>query len=286
MYFKSSKLILVFFLLGIWLVTSLEANALFSKNLPKTKKTVLAKNSTTNSNTKKDDKNTAPEKKEEDLSSQEEKEEKINPSEVYKLIAIYRVNNTPRALIKNAIYPEEGTREYKTGEYLDNAQSLLISRISFNPTARVELTDTEGFSYLLKPENYDEKTPPSKTTKTFKSTYSFKAKKPTPASNAGQAVQNKREPGQASQAVESAIKKEEIPPSLPQASTTDQTTTQGPQQNQPPALAPQAIKPASEPAPSSTTPPTPQDTSSSSKGTSPSTDSGLGRDRPKNPFGE
>lgn len=73
----------------------------------------------------------------------------------YELIAIYLVGNEPRALIKNLEIPEEGVIEYKVGDFLSSKQIFSISKILFNPTARVEFIDKKGLSYLVKPRNID-----------------------------------------------------------------------------------------------------------------------------------
>ena len=87
----------------------------------------------------------------------EVKDEKDDPTENYKLIAIYRIANQPRALIKNLDIPEETAKEFQIGDFLDESQTISVSKISFNPTARVEIVDQDGLNYLIKPSNVDSK---------------------------------------------------------------------------------------------------------------------------------
>ena len=90
------------------------------------------------------------EQKEDALS--EEKEEKIDPVRNYKLVGVYFVNKEPRIIIKNSSNPELGTVELKEGEYLDENESIVVSKIYFSPTVKVELTDGDGYSYVMKPQ--------------------------------------------------------------------------------------------------------------------------------------
>ncbi|MBI3590168.1 MAG: hypothetical protein HY094_02180 [Candidatus Melainabacteria bacterium] len=99
--------------------------------------------------------------------SQEDKEKVIDPSENYKLIAIYLIANKPRALIKNLAIPDEAPKEYQVGDFLDEFQTISVSKISFNPTARIELVDQNGLSYLIKPHSIDVKSLPSSPKTTF-----------------------------------------------------------------------------------------------------------------------
>ena len=102
---------------------------------------------------------------------EENKEEKINPYQTYKIIAIYIIGNQPRALIKNLSTPEELPLEFQAGDYLDEMQLFSVAKISFNPTARVEIVDRTGLSYVMKPRNSDDKSAPggSKTSTTSRS---------------------------------------------------------------------------------------------------------------------
>lgn len=101
----------------------------------------------------------------------ENKEEKVNPYQTYKIIAIYIIGNQPRALIKNLSAPEELPIEFQAGDYLDEMQLFSVAKISFNPTARVEIVDQNGLSYVMKPKNSDDKSAPggSKTSTTSRS---------------------------------------------------------------------------------------------------------------------
>src|SRR3989338_2122462 len=97
--------------------------------------------------------------------SPENKDKKQNSSEDeindliknYKLIAVYLIVNEPRALIKNVTNPDEAPREFRIGDFIDELQKLSVSRIAFNPTARIELIDQSGFSYLLRESMRDVK---------------------------------------------------------------------------------------------------------------------------------
>lgn len=75
----------------------------------------------------------------------------------YKLIGIYLIGSQPRALIKNLEETQDGTKEYQQGDFLDDALTFSVSKISFNPTARVELIDQDGINYLIKPYSLDVK---------------------------------------------------------------------------------------------------------------------------------
>ena len=95
--------------------------------------------------------------KAEDGEAKEDKNEKIDPLQTYKIIAIYIIGNQPRALIKNLSTPEELPVEFQVGDYLDEMQTLSVAKILFNPTARVEIVDQSGLSYVIKPRNSDDK---------------------------------------------------------------------------------------------------------------------------------
>lgn len=88
--------------------------------------------------------------------SAEEKKEEVNPTQVYKLIAVYLIGKQPRALMRNDLEPEDGPMEYRVGDYLDDGKTVSISRISLSPTTRVELIDKHGITYLMKPYTIDE----------------------------------------------------------------------------------------------------------------------------------
>lgn len=95
-----------------------------------------------------------------DADQAEKKEEEPSSDELlrkYKLVGIYLIGNEPRALIKNLENTDEGPKEYKQGDFIDEAQEFSLSKISFNPTSRVELIDQDGISYLIKPYSLDVK---------------------------------------------------------------------------------------------------------------------------------
>ncbi len=132
------------------------ANAFLGKYLPKTTDT-----STKGKDDKKNDKSDKePDKTDNknvtsssgDLSLDKKEEDDETPVLTYKLIAIYLIGKEPRALIKNLETPDELPKEYMVGEYVDELQKFSIAKISFNPTARVELIDRDGLSYLIKPQ--------------------------------------------------------------------------------------------------------------------------------------
>ena len=246
MYFKS-LLILVLLLAQLALILTVNAG-----NLPKTKD--LKKTTNTKSNKldteKKNDKKSAGTDLEKDKTNEDdvvetansEEKEEVDPSQIYKLVGIYLLNNQPKALIKNSSVPEEGTMEYQIGDYLDELQTLSISKISFNPTVRIELIDQNGLSYLIKPSGSDSKvsTPgkssygnkalpthfsvgssKSKSRKNSESTTSRSEKVETTAN------QDKKEEQVKAQA-ETVVKKEDsdaTAKATPQGSTTQQSST-------------------------------------------------------------
>ena len=108
-----------------------------SKFLPKTKDTAKDADDKSDSN---------------DINNEEEVS---NPEDNFKLIAIYLVENKPHALIKNLEKPEDPAKEFQVGDYVDELQTFLISKILFNPTTRIELIDLNGLSYVLKEKNTD-----------------------------------------------------------------------------------------------------------------------------------
>ncbi|MBI2995769.1 MAG: hypothetical protein HYY52_03580 [Candidatus Melainabacteria bacterium] len=89
--------------------------------------------------------------------AEEKEEEKSDPLLTYRLVGIYLIGKEPRALIKDLSNDQEGPKEFQIGDYLDELHTFSISKISFNPTARVELIDQNGLSYLVKPYNTDDK---------------------------------------------------------------------------------------------------------------------------------
>src|SRR3989338_6058601 len=93
---------------------------------------------------------------EKDSSDSSQEEEVDNPEDSFKLIAIYLVGNRPRALIKNLDKPEDPAKEFQIGDYVDESGNFAVSKILLNPTARVELTDPNGLSYIIKPRNTED----------------------------------------------------------------------------------------------------------------------------------
>ena len=156
------NLILFLFLVIVLKVTSLSvlAEKSFSKYLPKTKSTKTAEKATKETS---DDTQEPSDKNSTSSSSSgsvQDKSDDNNDDEValsYKLVAIYLIGSEPRALIKNLQTPDEQPKEYKTGEFIDELQKFSISKISFNPTARIELIDRDGLSYLIKPQIAEDK---------------------------------------------------------------------------------------------------------------------------------
>ena len=88
--------------------------------------------------------------------------EQFNVADNFKLIAVYLIAKQPRALIKNLSIPEEGAKEFQTGDFIDEYQTIQVSKISLNPTTRVELLDQNGFAYLIKTQSFDMKAAGSK----------------------------------------------------------------------------------------------------------------------------
>ncbi len=88
--------------------------------------------------------------------------ELVNIADNFKLIAVYLIAKQPRALIKNLSIPEESAKEFQTGDFLDEYQTIQVSKISLNPTTRVELIDQNGYAYLIKPQSFDSKAATSK----------------------------------------------------------------------------------------------------------------------------
>lgn len=138
-----------------------EAKESFSKNLPKTKDTVSSGKTKTDKkdiklkDSKADKKNKGDASPDDDALA-DDIEEKSDPSKNYKLIAIYLIGNKPRVLLKDLSDPDDPPKEYQSGDFLDDEQTISISKINFNPTARIELTDLDGISYLLKPQSIED----------------------------------------------------------------------------------------------------------------------------------
>ena len=132
-----------------------------SKFLPKTKDTKSDDKKSSNE----DSKDSMDDKSADDVNDSKGEEQVIdNPDESFKLIAIYLVGNKPRALIKNLDKPEDPAKEFQVGDYVDELQAFSISKILLNPTARIELVDPDGLSYVIKTKNTDstKTTQPSK----------------------------------------------------------------------------------------------------------------------------
>lgn len=95
---------------------------------------------------------------------QEEKEKteevgKEDPTKDFRLLAVYLIGNEVRALIKDLSATDQSLREFKVGDFLDEEENIEVSRISINPTARVELIDRSGFGYLMRTQIGDIKAP-------------------------------------------------------------------------------------------------------------------------------
>lgn len=202
------------------------------------------------------------------------KEERIDPAQNYKLVAIYFINKEPRALIKSVTNPEAGTVEFKVGDFLDEFQTVSISKISFNPTVRVELIDDEGINYFLKPHAVNDKniSTPSKSTysKSLPSHFSGKTEKTKPKKSA------LSPPSSPVDQADTAPKKDENVQAGGEAqeSSTPASTSLKPASTQSTQTGESAdsAKPKAAPA--------------KAPGTLKPDDSGLDRDRPSNPFGE
>jgi hypothetical protein len=125
-----------------------------SKFLPKTEDTKSDDKKSSNE----DSKDSMDDKSADDVNDSEEEEQVIDdPDESFKLIAIYLVGNNPRGLIKNLDKPEDPAKEFQVGDYVyvDELKAFLISKILLNPTARIELVDPNGLSYVIKTKNTD-----------------------------------------------------------------------------------------------------------------------------------
>ncbi|OGI19475.1 MAG: hypothetical protein A3B68_04075 [Candidatus Melainabacteria bacterium RIFCSPHIGHO2_02_FULL_34_12] len=104
---------------------------------------------------------------EDEAEAEAESKSKVDPTETYKIIAIYLIGNKPKTLIKNVTTPEDPPVEYAAGDYLDELQNFSVSKILFNPTARVEIIDVDGIAYLMKPNTADDKAASVKSKPTF-----------------------------------------------------------------------------------------------------------------------
>ncbi|OGI06737.1 MAG: hypothetical protein A3I68_08300 [Candidatus Melainabacteria bacterium RIFCSPLOWO2_02_FULL_35_15] len=229
---------------------------------------------------------------EKDSSDSSQEEEVDNPEDSFKLIAIYLVGNRPRALIKNLDKPEDPAKEFQIGDYVDESGNFAVSKILLNPTARVELTDPNGLSYIIKPRNTED-TNAAQLSKTSKSpTYSSGSNKikikraTTPSAKPAGDSSSSGTPGETT-SLESAIKNDTAsqtptapPPSTPPPVEQPQNTQNPPQQEPASSQAIQTIPGStSQTQPAVATPPSAA--SMTGSGGSDSIDS-----RPKNPFGE
>ena len=210
-----------------------------------------------------------------------EVENKADPTQVYKLIAVYLIGKQQRALIKNDLEPEEGAKEYKTGDYLDEERTVSISRISMLPTARIELIDSRGLTYLMKPYTVDitnsrgggkiagssafptYSSSPSKSTSSSSSSAASSAPPPAPSSSTASTTTSDSSSTAAPSSDSSSA-------STPAASS-----------EQPAAAAPQPSSDSSS-SPSAA----PSAASSASDSSQASSPNGLDVSRPSNPFGE
>lgn len=243
---------------------------------------------------KKESSKAAPKQTEEQV----EEEEDINPAQTYKLIAIYLVENQPRALIRNENKPEQGARDYKVGEYLDELKTVSISKISFTPTARVELIDKSGLTYLMKPYSLDESTPhargatSSKTYATYSSSPATGAvtKPKTKSKNQAQKKEEGSQPSEvekpATSTLESAIKQESAQETQPAEAPKEEASSPSIQPATQPqakeeAGGPQAKAPAQDKASQQEAKAPPQP---SPQGASSEPDNGLDVSRPTDPF--
>ena len=211
----------------------------------------------------------------------DEAEVKVDPSANFKLIAVYFLNKEPRALIRSLLDSQGGIQEYRTGDYLDEAQTFSITRITLNPTARIEIIDQYGSSYSIKPEHVIDKTVQTKGKGT--SSHSL----PTYFSNKSTKVKTNREPVSATTPA-STTTTTSVPTATSASTTSTQPQVESPkkEENEGANLAP--VKPlttgtqATDGSTSASTSTTKTDNikTDSSKGA----DSQLGRERPKNPF--
>ncbi len=226
-YFKYLALAVILLSIFTFDIKVFSASSL-SKSLPKTKETISKDKA--KSDPKKDKDSKSKKDKKEDVISEEDSaladdiEEKSDPSKVFKLIAIYLIGNKPRVLLKNLSTPDDPAKEYQLGDFLDDSQTISISMINFNPTARIEITDVEGISYILKPQSEDSMSAPSGTSMvapTYFSTGKAKQKRsgttppspvtpPPPAQNSQQTAPPPTNPGSSPQPqAEQQVKKEE-----------------------------------------------------------------------------
>lgn len=204
---KILQLLFLVLFLNISIPLSIFAQNVLPDTLPKTKdlnnkdKEVVKENSTSQVGSEE--------------TEEEEEKEKIEPSSIFKLVAVFIIEKQPRALIKNLTKPEEPAREFQVGDYLDDEQIYTLSRITFNPTTRIEIIDQSGLSYLVKQSVIDEKvqkaidTVGSGTGRSLPSkfTSSKTIKKKTPKIETSQPQEKKEE---VKETIEAQVKKEEV----------------------------------------------------------------------------
>ncbi len=279
-----------------------------SKVLPETKNTM--------SHDKKSLTDSADEKSDLEDNESEEEEAVEPPDENFKLLAIYLVGNKPRALIKNLDKPEEPAREYQVGDYVDDSQIFSVSKILLNPTLRIELVDSNGLSYIVKPKNTDNMNNPAplKSSPSYSGGYKTKIKKAatstarsageTTSSGAPSAQVKSSEKKEDAASLESAIKNDAAPaastittppPSAPAPTQLPPGTTTPPPGLTQPSSAPapsEQIQNTNSPAPSQAGGAAQPQTNVPPMGTTDYAMSGSGASdslntsRPSNPFGE
>lgn len=293
-------ILISFFLLT--LIVSAEESA--SKFLPKTKDMVSEgkKNSDDNSVSLKGSSSSGDvADKEED--SEDEADVVDDPSESFRLVAIYLVEDKARALIKNLDKPEDPAKEFQVGDYVDEQQTFSISKILLNPTVRVELIDPNGLSYIMKPKNTDNGNNPS-ASKPSKSSPSYASGNKTkiikratsstvkPASDTSSAVpvaninspeKKKEETSTLESAIKNDSSSQSAVPALPSPAPTEQpqnTQAVSPPQDATNSGAVQSPPPGALQTQTTASPPKDTSMTDSMMGSS------SGDSRPSNPFGE
>lgn len=234
-----------------------------------------------------------------EIQKENQDSEKINPSDNYKLIGIYIVDGEPLALIEDQSNLDIGQREYKIGDFLDEMQTISISKISLSPTSRVELIDNDGLSYLMKPSAAEVSTGSKHVSTSYptysgdKKSYSYKKKyKSKPKNQPSDQTETPSQPASNPPPQDTTAMTEPPPnnvdssavnptPPPPQENTASTTI------NPPPDASSQAQPPpnSENPPPSNQTTSTQDSNSAPAQNNQPSdTYDGLGRDRPGNAF--
>ncbi|GEM_PF-4403720 len=249
-----------------------------------------------------------------------DKKENISEDEIndliknYKLIAVYLIVNEPRALIKNVTNPDEAPREFRIGDFIDELQKLSVSRIAFNPTARIELIDQSGFSYLLRESMRDVKdlpgSPkiPSSTTRSAPSYFSggssaktkaSSKKKPDAGSDTEPAPQEKAQDTKAADTGKASAPSTEPaakapsdaspptqtqPAAVPQPAAAPQPVAQPAQPSQQPVSPSQSLQPVSTGSSQGSVPSQPAGSQPQGSTSAPSQSKDALQDRPSNPF--